>query len=109
MPYIESKFRNRFDIHIEKMVDSLLSVIPEKDVDGFEATDLLECSGNLNYVITRICSSLMGKPNYAKVAIITGVLENVKQEFYRRVASPYEDKKIVENGDVENYSSLSKK
>jgi hypothetical protein len=25
---------------------------------------------------------------------------NVKQEFYRRVAMPYEDSKIAENGDV---------
>ena len=29
-----------------------------------------------------------------------GVLECIKQEFYRRVAAPYEDIKIVENGDV---------
>jgi len=105
MPYVENKFRNRLDIHIEKLVDSLFKSASEKDLQEFNATDLLDCSGNLNYVITRICSSLiLNKPNYAKVAIITGVLENVKQEFYRRVASPYEDKKIVQNGDVKGYS-----
>ena len=48
----------------------------------------------------------MGKPNYAKLAIITGVLENIKQEFYRRVASPYEDLKAKQNGDVEEYLNL---
>jgi hypothetical protein len=31
---------------------------------------------------------------------MTGVIENVKTEFYRRVAVPYEDKKIADNGDV---------
>jgi len=33
----------------------------------------------------------MGNTSYAKVAMLTGVLENVKQEFYRRVAVPYEE------------------
>jgi hypothetical protein len=106
MPYIENSFRKRLDIHIEKLVDSLFNAVSEKDISEFDANDLLNCSGNLNYVMTRICSSLLvNKPTYAKVAIITGVLENVKQEFYRRVASPYEDKKIEQNGDVKGYLS----
>jgi len=29
-----------------------------------------------------------------------GVLECIKQEFYRRAVAPYEDKKKEENGDV---------
>jgi hypothetical protein len=41
--------------------------------------------------------------SYGKIAIITGVLENIKQEFYRRIASSYEDKKILENGDIKEY------
>jgi hypothetical protein len=45
----------------------------------------------------------MGDTSYPKIAMITGVLENIKQEFYRRVASPYEDKKILENGDIKEY------
>jgi hypothetical protein len=38
--------------------------------------------------------------------MITGVLENIKQEFYRRAASSYEDKKIIENGDIKEYKRL---
>jgi hypothetical protein len=49
----------------------------------------------------------MGSPAYTKIAIITGVLENIKQEFYRRVASAYEDKKIIENGDIKEYKRLT--
>jgi hypothetical protein len=44
-----------------------------------------------------------GTINYNKIAMITGVLENVKQEFYRRAASQYEDKKILTNGDIKVY------
>jgi hypothetical protein len=107
MPYIDKNFRNRFDIQVEKLASSLCDVIPDKDVTEFDAHSLLDCSGNLNYVITRLCSCLLqGKPSYSKVAVITGVLENVKQEFYRRIASPYEDRKIEENGDVKEYRKV---
>jgi len=34
------------------------------------------------------------------VATVTGVLECAKLELYRRIAAPYEDTKIEENGDV---------
>jgi hypothetical protein len=48
----------------------------------------------------------MGTPSYPKIAIITGVLENIKQEYYRRVASTYEDQKISQNGDIKEYKRL---
>lgn len=67
------------------------------------ADDLLN-SGELNYVITKICNDYIGdhgnKLSYALVNDIIGTLECVKQEFYRRIAVPYEDNKIAENGDV---------
>jgi hypothetical protein len=37
---------------------------------------------------------------------MTGVLENIKQEFYRRAAAPYEDRKINQNGDVKEYKKI---
>jgi hypothetical protein len=39
--------------------------------------------------------------------MITGVLENIKQEFYRRVAENYENKKIIQNGDIKEYKNVS--
>ena len=48
----------------------------------------------------------MGDVSYPKVAVITGVLENIKQEYYRRVAENYENKKILENGDIKEYKKL---
>jgi hypothetical protein len=57
--------------------------------------------GDLNYAISSICDEcLQGQVSYTKINEIVGVLECVKMELYRRVAAPYEDKKMVENGDV---------
>jgi len=38
--------------------------------------------------------------SYSNVNEIIGALECIKLELYRRVAAPYEDLKIEENGDV---------
>ena len=57
--------------------------------------------GELNYVITTIISKWLGPtPNYVEINAAIGVLECAKLELYRRVAAPYEDGKIAENGDV---------
>ena len=58
--------------------------------------------GELNWAITLLVLEYLKRNNttYSVIAEITGVLENVKQEFYRRVASSYEDAKARENGDV---------
>ena len=59
-------------------------------------------SGELNYYLTRLCEEYWTcfGPNYATINDIVGALEGAKLEFYRRIAVPYEDKKILENGDV---------
>ena len=57
--------------------------------------------GVLNYIITRIVIAWLGKdPNYERFNAAIGALESAKLELYRRAISPYEDKKIDENGDV---------
>lgn len=81
MPYIKRIDRNRFN-----------------DAD-------IPCpntAGELNYLITTICHEyiLDRGLNYAHINEVIGALECTKLELYRRIASPYEDKKILENGDV---------
>lgn len=60
--------------------------------------------GELNFVITALIDNYIhnkgGKLTYADINEIMGVLESAKQEFYRRVAVPYEDGKLNANGDV---------
>jgi len=59
-------------------------------------------AGELNYTFTRILKgylSAKGK-RYQNINDIIGALESAKLELYRRTVAPYEDIKIVENGDV---------
>ncbi len=66
-------------------------------------------AGELNYVLSRMVDTYVqvkGK-NYAVLNEVIGVLECVKQEYYRRIAAPYENTKINENGDV--YGKLPQK
>lgn len=58
-------------------------------------------SGELNYQITCLIREYWRRTgNYQGINDIIGALEGAKAEFYRRIVVPYEDKKIVENGDV---------
>ena len=61
-----------------------------------------EDAGELNYVITKVCDEFLVRKGrrYNHINTVIGVLECAKQEFYRRIAAPYEDEKIAENGDV---------
>jgi len=59
-------------------------------------------SGELNFVFTQVIQQylLLNKTSYSTINDVIGALEGAKLEFYRRVAAPYEDLKIMENGDV---------
>jgi hypothetical protein len=62
-----------------------------------------ETPGELNFLITlmiQLYASNKGPMTYTTINDIIGALEGAKLEFYRRIAVPYEDKKIKENGDV---------
>lgn len=58
--------------------------------------------GELNYLLTVICRNYISARllSYQTINDVMGALEGAKLEFYRRVAAPYEDIKIRENGDV---------
>jgi hypothetical protein len=80
MPYVEPKTRKHLD-------------------NGFPPLS----SGEVVYIITRLLLDyLEGKEkiSYDDLNEITGILENTKLEFYRRLTSYYEDKKQADNGDV---------
>ena len=62
-----------------------------------------EAAGELNYAITRLVDEYLmqkGGIRYAHLNEVMGALECAKLELYRRVAAPYEDKKLNETGDV---------
>lgn len=100
MPYIDEESRSGLDVCIDTMIDCLTN---KKELNNEEFLAIL---GNINYVFSRVIVGTMGKTSYSKIAMVTGVLENIKQEFYRRLATPYEDKKILANGDIREYKKL---
>ena len=80
MPYIDEKYR--------------------EDIDRGIA--MPSTPGELNYAITKMIKRYidMKVPTYKTYNEVIGVLECCKLELYRRPISKYEDKKIMENGDV---------
>ena len=100
MPYIKEEARVFLDECIENMIQCLT------EGNGLTDDEFLSILGEINYAFSRVLAGSMGKTSYSKIAMITGVLENIKQEFYRRVAKPYEDKKISENGDIREYKLI---
>jgi hypothetical protein len=58
--------------------------------------------GDLNYLVTCLISKYLTQHGlrYQQINDVVGALEGAKLEFYRKVAVPYEDKKIAENGEV---------
>lgn len=93
MPYINQKNRKEVKKQLDEMIKHLEKkglVAENKDVDGI-----------LNYIICNILLSVYNKKHgYANYNRMMGVIECIKQELYRRVISPYEDKKIKEHGDI---------
>jgi uncharacterized protein DUF6899 len=71
-------------------------------VSSFDSFDHPANAGELTYAITKlICDYLMQhEVRYETMAQVLGALSGAKLEFYRRVVTPYEDRKIRENGDV---------
>lgn len=59
-------------------------------------------AGELNFLFTKIAKRYFDQrgANYQAINDVVGALEGAKMEFYRRLAAPYEDTKIAENGDV---------
>jgi hypothetical protein len=61
-----------------------------------------ETVGELNWAITSLIDEYINQKgvSYAVLNSAIGVLECAKLELYRRIAAPYEDKKLQENGEV---------
>ena len=89
MPYIEPLFRDDYDELIRRLVFSV-----NYYKEQYRA-------GHLNYIITTLLKRIYDDASYSNYNAAIGVLECVKQEFYRTAVAPYEDIKRKENGDVE--------
>ena len=69
----------------------------------FEGTGSVpQNAGELNYCFTKVIISYVENHelSYQTINDIIGAIDSAKMEFYRRTVVPYENKKILENGDV---------
>lgn len=87
MPYIKQERRNPLDFYVKSLVE-YLQAQPKEVQDG-----------DMNYVISKMLREIYPL-KYTHMNRAMGMLECVKQEFYRTVVGPYEDTKIIENGNV---------
>lgn len=87
MPYIKPQDRPAIDELIQPLIDHLKNQ-PLENQDG-----------DLNYAVTRVIHELYPE-KYFHYNRAIGVLNSVELELYRKKIAPYEDKKILENGDV---------
>ena len=100
MPYIKSEYRALLDGPIGEAARAIADI-------ARTLPDETAFAGLLNYACTSLAMQVIdlrfGKVRYGIVATVTGVFKNVADEFYRRIASPYEDRQIGANGDVPLY------
>jgi hypothetical protein len=87
MPYIRAEKRVKYEKVLNELT-RILKSLPTEEVDG-----------ELNYVVTKLLKEVYPLC-YFNINRAVGVLECIKQEFYRMVAGPYEDKKIKDSGDI---------
>lgn len=84
MPYIKSELKTKFDSNLIKISEAIFN------------------SGELCYCIYKLLILYLNKneKNFSNLSQILSSIECAKLEFYRKEIAPYEDKKIIENGDV---------
>jgi hypothetical protein len=106
MPYIKSEVRPKLDLFIDQLAGNIVELARQ---DGSETA----YAGLLNYTCTKLAMRIIdiqfGKIKYGTLATITGVFKNIADEFYRRIAVPYEDKQIEKSGDVDLYATYVNK
>lgn len=100
MPYISPKHRQTLDPLIDRLA---LQIVHEAQGLEYDAA----FSGLLNYTCTRLALKVVrhqfGPMRYWIIALLTGTFKNIADEFYRRVAVPYENRQIEESGDVDMF------
>jgi len=100
MPYIPVEQREACDGLIEALAGEIVRLAEAAGDSGAFA-------GLLNYACTRLALQIVhrrfGRLRYWLIALLTGIFKNIADEFYRRLAGPYEDRQMLKSGDVDLY------
>jgi len=93
VPYIPQHDRKVLDPTIKLLQQSVLQF----------ARDGVDVSGRINYIITKLIVTVYGdcfSTTYKQINEAMGILSCVQQEYYRKVAAPYENQKEYDNGSI---------
>ena len=90
MPYIREERRQELYPLISKVAGEIQAAVE---------SGIGKRGGEVNFVICSLVDMLYGR-NYTELSAAIGDVECAKLEVYRRLLAPYEDVKILENGDV---------
>lgn len=94
MPYITQSNRDRLDAAVAELTSALQQIAAADD----HPTSYV---GAVNYAITKtILGAFPDRENYGSINAAVGVLTCVREEYYRRVAAPYENQKTFDADDV---------
>lgn len=101
MPYIKPKSREQLDKLLNSLVAGIMKEAVE-DTPSIHQSLRDRTKGIHNYVMFALVLKLVGRLGlrYSVLQDIVGTFECCKQEFIRRVVSPYEDGAIKRNGDI---------
>ena len=103
MPYIPPRHREHLDPLIDQLADQIVRQADTLDQEAAFA-------GLLNYACTRLALKIIrlrfGRLRYWLIALISGTFKNISDEFYRRLAAPYEDRQMEIHGDVDLYAEF---
>jgi hypothetical protein len=103
MPYIAPQHRQELDPLIAALAARLVQEADKTPGDAAFA-------GLLNYTCTclalKVVQLRFGRLRYWLIALLTGTFKNIADEFYRRLAAPYEDRQLTMNGDVDLYAEF---
>ncbi len=88
MPYIKKEDRAVYQDSINRLAEA----VPD---------DRTARPGHMNYIVSLLIERVYGpQMRYCDHNEVLGFLEGIKAEFYRRKTAPYEDEKIVSEGDL---------
>lgn len=97
MPYIRPERRAALDAY----VDAIATHYKETAKEG-------SWIGDLTYTMTRLTTRtlrvMFKEIRYWQIVIVIGILQSMIIEFYRRVASPYENRQCGQYGDVAEFT-----
>jgi len=91
MPYIKDKDKHEMSDHIEQLLM------------------FIETKGDLNYAICEMVGRLIldgDKLSYTKISEWIDAVHDAETELRRRILTPYEVTKMLENGDVPSFMGI---